>query len=80
VEQLVDAEQLMALGYMVNYANKHLIDGKRTMGQIVDLLMKQIERDGLKAVCEGNYIPSGLAIPRKQEIFACFNRYRKMDI
>ena len=80
VEQLVDSEQLMTLGYLLNYAQKHRMDGRHTIRQIVDELIKFLETDGLKAVCEGNYLPSGLAMPRKQEIFACLNRYRKLKV
>lgn len=80
VEQLVDSEQLMALGYLLNYAQKHYMNGQRTMAQIVEELIGLIEAGNLKAVCEGSYLPAGLAMPRKQEIFACFNRYRKLNI
>ena len=80
VEQLVDSEQLMALGYLLNYAQKHLMDGHSTVVQIIEKLIKVLEKDGLKSVCESGYLPAGLAMPRKQEIFACFNRYRKLNM
>ena len=80
VEQLVDSEQLMALGYLLNYAQKHYMNGQHSMVQIVEELIGLIEAGNLKAVCEGSYLPAGLAMPRKQEIFACFNRYRKLNI
>lgn len=38
VEQLCDSEQTAALGYCLLYAQKHLMDGKRTLSQIVDAL------------------------------------------
>lgn len=80
VEQLVDSEQLMTLGYLLNYAQKYLMDGKHTMIQVVDLLYEKITRKGLGSVYEGSYLPSGLAMPRKQEIFACFDRYRNLQL
>ena len=80
VEQLVDGEQLMALGYLLNYAQKHYMNGQRSMVQIVEELIHVLESGNLKAVCESSYLPAGLAMPRKQEIFACFNRYRKLNI
>lgn len=79
VEQLVDSEQLTALGYLLNYAQKHLMDGQRSMVQIVDELTDILNKNGLDKICESSYLPSGLAMPRKQEIFACFNRYRKLN-
>lgn len=76
VEQLVDPEQLMALGYMLNYTQSHLMDGWRTMADLVERLMEIVEEKGLREICESSYLPAGLAMPRRQEIFACFDRYR----
>lgn len=78
VEQLADTEQLASLGYLVKYAQLHLFDGKRTLSETVKELMKLLDQKGLAAVCEGSYISSGLAMPRKQELFACLNRYRSL--
>ncbi len=80
VEQLVDSEQLAALGYLLKYAQCHVFDGKKTMGQAVDYLEKLLAEKGLAAICESSYLPCGLAMPRRQEIFACVNRYRKLMI
>lgn len=77
VEQLVDEEQTAALGYCLLYAEKYLMDGRRDLRQVVDELEAVINAKGLEALCEN---PSGipfLARPRRQEIFACINRYRK---
>ena len=79
LEQLVDSEQLMALGYLLNYAQKHFMNGQRTMVEIVDELTDVLNKSGLREICESSYLPSGLAMPRKQEILACFNRYRKLN-
>lgn len=78
VEQLADTEQLCSLGFLVKYAQLYLFDGKRTVSETVDEMMQLLERKGLSGICEGNYVPNGLAMPRKQEIFACLNRYRKL--
>lgn len=76
IEQLVDSEQLNALGYMLAYAQKHLFDGKKTLLQITDELYEKIHRDGIESVCGLSYVPAGLAQPRKQEFMAVVNRYR----
>lgn len=76
IEQLVDSEQLNALGYMLAYAQKHLFDGKKTLLQITDELYEKIHRDGIQSVCGLSYVPAGLALPRKQEFMAVVNRYR----
>ena len=39
-----------------------------------------LDKDGLSAVCEGSYVPGGLAMVRKQEIYACLNRYRALRL
>lgn len=77
IEQLVDSEQLNALGYMLAYAQKHLFDGKKTLLQITDELYEKIHRDGIESVCGLSYVPAGLALPRKQEFMAVVNRYRR---
>ena len=43
VEQLVDSEQTAALGHCLLYAQQHLLDGKRTLRQVVDLLEQLME-------------------------------------
>lgn len=80
VEQLADTEQLTALAYILKYAESHVFDGKRTLTQCVDEIMKLLRERGLPAVCEGSYLPSGLAMPRRQEIFACIDRYRRISL
>ena len=80
VEQITDSEQVMTLGYLLAYAEANLFNGKSTMQQIVDKLMERIEKEGLGSIVPGSYLPSGLALPRRQEIFACFNRYRGLGL
>lgn len=80
VEQLVDNEQIAALGYLLAYSQKELFNGTYNMQEIVKKLLKLIELKGLSAIIEGGSLPSGLAMPRRQEIFACFNRYRGLKI
>lgn len=76
VEQLVDEEQMSALGYILSYAAKNCFDGKKTLQQAVEEIYQRIEAQGMKAVCGDGTLPAGLCIPRKQEIYACVDRYR----
>lgn len=80
VEQLTDTEQLAALAYLLKYAELHLFDGKKNLKEVVEKLEQKLMTEGLAAVCESSYVPTGLAMPRKQEIFACINRYRKLHL
>lgn len=76
VEQLVDYEQTAALAQMLKYAREHCIDGRRNLSQVAETVLKQMEKRGMEAVCDGSYVPGGLAAPRRQEWYACLNRYR----
>lgn len=75
VEQLVDTEQLTALVQIVKYMKLHYFDGKKTLGQAVELIYEKIEKNGFIAFCEGS-ISGNMVIPRKQEIYAALNRCR----
>lgn len=80
VEQLVDVQQLVMLGYMLEYAGKHLMNGRQRMDAIVEKLCCMIEEKGMASICENSYLSAAFAMPRKQEIFACFNRCRKLKM
>ncbi|MXP76140.1 isopentenyl-diphosphate delta-isomerase [Lachnospiraceae bacterium WCA-9-b2] len=78
VEQLVDSEQLVTLGNVVKHLEENVFDGKKTLSQTIEELYKRLDSQGLGAVCDGSYLSGNLAMPRKQEIYACLNRYRKL--
>lgn len=78
VEQLVDSEQTILLGYLAKYARKHLFDGKKDLQTVVKLLEKMLREKGFAAICEGRYLPCNFAMPRTQEIYACLNRCREL--
>ena len=77
VEQLIDSEQTASLALLLKYACEHLIDRKRTLPEIITYLDTQLKRQGLSFFSEGSYIPCCYAMPRIQEIYSCFNRYRR---
>lgn len=79
VEQLADAEQLNALAQLMKYARMHLADGKRTLADIAGELHERLLRDGFEGLLGGT-VPGNLALPRKQEINACLNRYREWGV
>ena len=80
VEQLVDSEQLTALGYCVVYALRNLLDGRRDLRRVADELEAAIDRGTLAALCGDRSGVPGLARPRRQEILACLNRCRGLRI
>ena len=80
VEQITDSEQVTALGYCVKYAQKNILDGRKNLRRIVDELESVIERQSMEELCESRSSVAGMARPRRQEIFACFNRYRSLKL
>lgn len=75
VEQLADSGQTSGLAYLLRYALEQVIDGQRNTSQVVQILSDTLEKKGWEPFC-GAFVPCGLAKPRRQEIFACINRYR----
>lgn len=75
VEQLVDEEQTQTLAYLLRYAKEHYGDKKTDIVSVVKALENILSTKGLSGICDKGNVPSGLAMPRVQEIFACFNRY-----
>lgn len=78
LEQLKDSEQSAALAQLLKEAECRLMDGRRSMGQIADLLEQQLDKGGLESLFEHGDVRTSLARPRKQELLACINRYRKL--
>ncbi len=79
VEQLQDEEQLTMLAQILRYLEDFVFDGKKTMPEIIEKLYADLEEKSFGTVM-GRQIPGNLAMPRKQEIYACLNRYRKMRV
>lgn len=78
LEQLADSEQLTMLAYILKYAELEVIDGKRTLIQVVDILEDILDQKGFAGICGDKNVGGALAVPRRQEIFACLNRYRQL--
>ena len=80
LEQLKDQEQTAALAYLLKYAELKLMDGRKNLRQIGDLLEAQLDTKGLESLFEHGDVSAQLARPRKQEIMACINRYRRLKM
>jgi len=78
VEQLVHPGQLNAIGQALYYAKERYMDGRRTVAEILDLVMRDIDGKGLDVLdprLMGNY-----ARFRKQELAAALNRLRTLKV
>ena len=78
LEQLIDPEQTNALAYALKYLELNRMNGSRTVPQLLDDIEALTASKGLSALYDKEYVRSGLAMPRRQEISACLNRYRKL--
>lgn len=78
LEQLVDPEQTNALAYALKYLELNRMNGSRTVPQLLDDIEALTASKGLSSLYDKEYVRSGLAMPRRQEIAACLNRYRKL--
>ena len=75
VEQLVDTGQLAGLANIVWYIRTHFLSGNMSMTESVDKVEELLKNFGFEKICLGR-VPGNLTIPRRQEIFACLNRWR----
>lgn len=76
VEQIVDSEQTLTLAWLLKCAGDTTNGKAYPLRQVAKLLSQQLRSKGLGSVTDASYVPSGLARPRIQEIYACLNRYR----
>lgn len=74
LEQLVDSEQTAALAHLLRYVMENYKNTNLTCSEVVSQLLKKLDSEGLSFLFGGSYTASGLAMPRIQEIFACFHR------
>lgn len=79
VEQIVDSEQLNTIGSLMKYIEINLMNKNLTLKEAVDkayevLQSNLIDIDKIKGG-SGSF-----AMPRKQEIMAAYNRFRKLKV
>jgi len=74
VEQLTDPEQTNAICTILLYMMKNEFDGRREIRECVEELCERLEKQSFAAVNAAK--EDGLAMPRKQEIYAALNRCR----
>jgi predicted ABC-class ATPase len=83
VEQMVDPSQTRAIGQALLHlvANRY-IDGQRTLSEALDLLMREVDEQGLEAITRHRFPtpPGDLALPRRHEIAAALNRLRTLRV
>jgi predicted ABC-class ATPase len=78
VGQLVSTDQLRAIAAAMVYAKQQYMDGYRTLAEILDAVMGDIESRGLEILVP--FPQSDLAMFRRFELAAAINRLRTLEI
>jgi len=78
VEGLVDPSQLNAIGQALYYARQRTMDGGRTLPEILDVVMADIDRGGLDILDRRSV--GDLARFRRYELAAALNRLRTLRV
>ncbi|HEY9611010.1 ABC-ATPase domain-containing protein [Allocoleopsis sp.] len=78
VEQIVERGQLRAIAFAIVYAKEQYINGHRTLPEILDRVMADIESQGLDILSN---LPEGdLVLFRRFELAAALNRLRTLKV
>ena len=80
VEQIVDNEQLNAIGSIMKYAENNIMNKGLSLEKMVDNIISEINKNGLISMEKVKGGSGSLAMIRKQEIMATYNRYRKLKL
>jgi predicted ABC-class ATPase len=79
VEQLVEPGQVKALGAAMTYAKRHYIDGKTSLGEILQQTELVVQEKGLDAISTTPFPPDFVGF-RTQEMAAALNRLRSLQV
>lgn len=78
VEQIVDGSQTRAIAEALVLAKRRYMAGERTVADILDHVMADVEREGLDVLLP--YTAGNLAMFRRQELAAALNRLRTLEV
>ncbi|MFW6070734.1 MAG: ABC-ATPase domain-containing protein [bacterium] len=78
IEQLVDGSQTRAIAEALVHAWDHYIDGQRTVAQVIDRVMADVENEGLDTLSP--FLRGDLAAFRRFELAAALNRLRTLEV
>ncbi|MEO0647120.1 MAG: ABC-ATPase domain-containing protein [Cyanobacteria bacterium J06650_10] len=84
IEQIAEANQVRAIAQAMIYAERYYFDEARSLSQVLDHVMEDIERSGLEIFSEaarsGHSAPGDWAQFRRFELAAAINRLRTVKI
>lgn len=79
LEQLSENGQTTALSCMMGWILDN-VKAEEDIQQLLDRMYTMIEKRGMEAVISASYSGGHPVLPRKQELYACLNRYRRARI
>lgn len=79
LEQLCDSGQTIGLAYLLGWILTNQKQ-KQPLISLIDGIYQKIETEGFSRFIPSNYSGGHPVLPRKQELFACLNRYRYAKI
>lgn len=80
VEQIVDSEQVNSIAEIMKYIEDNVTDNKKTVSESSDIIIRTISQKGLINIAGVKGGSGAMAMPRKQEVMAAINRYRKLRL
>jgi predicted ABC-class ATPase len=80
VEQIVDNDQLNAIGAIMKYIEDNMMGKDLSLEQAVNEAYKEIKRNGLISIDKIKGGSGSMSLPRIQEVMSTYNRYRNLKI
>lgn len=81
LEQLLNREQTKTIGDILVYAlRENIINGERSLKEVLDLIFARLEKEGLKTISPFSYPEGDYVKPRPFEVGAAINRLRSLKI
>lgn len=80
LEQLIDYGQTVGIAYFLKYGMERLCDNKKTLQNLVDELYDIVEEKGFSSLIPKGYSAGFPVLPRKQEVMAAWNRFRRLEM
>ena len=77
---LVDPHQTLAIGFALHYIQAHLSPKCLSPGDLASIVCEKVAKKGLCILSQEDDKRPFLALPRKLELAAGINRYRKLQV
>lgn len=80
VEQIVDNEQLNAIGSIMKWIEDNMMIKNLSLEEAVNKAYDEINKNGLIFIDKTKGGNGSMSLPRKQEVMATYNRYKNLKI